>query len=104
MRKMKITEILVEGLFDSMKSAKPAVPDHIAAAQKAGTKSGILKGLDKFAGTNVFGANKVKPVNDIEQDIDRLDVNAKKQLLAKLQRELGNQAPAPTPPSTPATK
>jgi hypothetical protein len=110
---MKINEILVEGPFDSMKSAqpaKPAVPDHIAAGQKAGTKAGILKGLDKWAGTNAFGDNKVKSVADIDQDIDRLDINAKKQLLAKLQQELGNQAapapvkPEPTKSTAPATK
>jgi hypothetical protein len=88
---MKINEVLVEGPFDSMKSEKPAVPDHIAAAKAAGTKSGILKGLDKFAGTNAFGDNKVKPVADLEKDIDRLDDAAKKQLLVKLQQELGQQ-------------
>ena len=97
---MKINEILVEGPFDSMKSAKPAVPDHIAAAKAAGTKSGILKGLDKFAGTNAFGDNKVKPVADLEKDIDRLDDEAKKQLLAKLQQDLGQQA-APVKPTAP---
>jgi hypothetical protein len=110
---MKITEILVEGPFDSMKSAQTAnsaAPDHIATSQKAGTKSGILKGLDKWAGTNAFGDNKVKSVADIDQDIDRLDINAKKHILAKLQQELGNQADTapvklePTKPTAPPTK
>jgi len=89
---MKINEILVEGPFDSMKSAqpeKPAVPDHIAAAKAAGTKAGILQGIDQYAGTNAFGSNKIKPVADLEKDIDRLDDAAKKQLLAKLQQDLG---------------
>jgi len=102
---MKINEVLVEGPFDSMKTAQPeksAVPDHIAAAKAAGTKSGILKGLDKWAGTNVFGSNKVKPVADLEKDIDRLDDASKKELLAKLQKDLGQQT-APVKPATPAT-
>ena len=107
---MKINEILIEGPFDSMRSAqpeKPAVPDHIAAAKAAGTKSGILKGLDRWAGTNAFGSNKVRPVADLEKDIDRLDVTSKKELLTKLQQELGRQV-APVKPdaqtATPTTK
>jgi hypothetical protein len=108
---MRIQDILNEGPFDNVGKKEPD-PD-IAAAKKAGTMSGIAQGLDKWAGTNAFGDNKAKPIADVEQDVDRLDIAAKKALLAKLQRELGNRvAPtkpqAPTPqasnPATPTTK
>lgn len=97
---MRIQDILNEGPFGSMSAKQPQPDPDIAAAKKAGTKAGILKGLDKWAGTNAFGDNKVSSVADIDQDISRLDINAKKQLLAKLQQELGNQAaPASTAPT-----
>jgi hypothetical protein len=109
---MKINEILVEGPFDSMKAAqstRAAVPSHIAAAQKAGTKSGILKGLDQWAGTNAFGSNKTRPVADLEDEFDSLDDASKKALLIKLQQKIGqstaSQPAKPTAqPAAPTTK
>lgn len=95
---MRINEIIQENSqlrespFRGMSAKQPQPDPDIAAAKKSGTKAGILQGLDQFAGTNAFGANKAKSVVDIDKDMDRLDINAKKQLLAKLQRELGNQA------------
>lgn len=105
---MRIQDILNEGPFGGMSAKQPQPDPDIAAAKKSGTKAGILQGLDTWAGTNAFGANKAKSVADIDQDISRLDINAKRQMLQKLQRELGNQAapanktsPASAAPSTP---